>query len=227
MVRGRAWKVLVAGALVAGAVVVGVGPAPAVQASNITYVVNSTLDEPHDPAFPGQCRSTPSGVCTLRAALEAGPPAPVSSSDVVTVALTNVLGQTISLDGPITFGDLGRLRHHLGHARPQPAGLGGPGLVRSPPGLRRRRHPQPHRPVAARTAGSRPAQAAPCSSSDAQRCSSGTPSSSTTSPPWSGGAAAITTQQLLISDSTFVEQHRRPATVALSTSPRWAPTAPP
>ena len=71
---GRALKVALTGALAAGAVVVGIGPAPVAQATQpSSYVVNSILDEPHDPAFPGQCVSTPSGVCTLRAALEAGP----------------------------------------------------------------------------------------------------------------------------------------------------------
>ncbi len=107
MTGGRTMSLLVAGALAAGAVVVGLGPAPVAQAGDVIYLVLSTLDEPHDPAFPGQCVSTPSGACTLRAALGAGPIAPVGSDDQVTVSLANVLGQTISLDGPIAFGDWG------------------------------------------------------------------------------------------------------------------------
>src|SRR5262245_36407130 len=35
------------------------------------FLVNSTLDEPRNPAAPaGVCQSTPSGVCTLRAAIQ-------------------------------------------------------------------------------------------------------------------------------------------------------------
>jgi hypothetical protein len=60
-------SLFVIGALVAAVAAV---PPPAPVAALTTYVVNSTLDEPWD-GTPGVCSSTPSGQCTLRAALEA------------------------------------------------------------------------------------------------------------------------------------------------------------
>ena len=197
-------KVLFAGALAAGAVVVGMGPAPAVQASNITYVVNSTLDEPHDPAFPGQCRSTPSAVCTLRAALEAGPAAPVGSGDEVVVVLNPVLGQTITLDGPITFGEWGGsvnisatldrnrrvsvVQGSSGHLLDF-VGAGTLGLT----GLSLRN--------GTASTGSGGALRV----EDARRVELwNTEFGNNVAAAGDGGAAALTTQQLLISDSTFV-----------------------
>ena len=68
--RSRGWRAALAVVLalaLAGPVSI-VGPVPAVQAGS-TFVVDSTADEPDATPGDGVCASTPSGKCTLRAAI--------------------------------------------------------------------------------------------------------------------------------------------------------------
>src|SRR5258708_6884802 len=62
------FRILIGAAMILGAWAAPL-PARAALAAGQTYTVNSTLDEPDADPLDGICASTPSGRCTLRAAI--------------------------------------------------------------------------------------------------------------------------------------------------------------
>ena len=118
----------------------GVGPASSAYASS-TFTVNSTLDEPDATPGNGVCASTPSGACTLRAAImEANA---LAGPDTVTVpagVYTLTTLRPISITSEVTIVGASARSTTIYHTGQR----GGPSADRGEP-YWHRQHPRHHR----------------------------------------------------------------------------------